>query len=156
MKKENFVELDIIKKFPSQYPEISFLGYVSNLVNAEKFIAVAGILAPPLVEYQGMVFLEEHFSLFEKEDAIFKKFTHHSEIERYVNMVSLGDFFSLAFDESAQDEHLFSTFANLLKQFWEMYLHHQYPERQFVVELAPDGMYSEDWLCISFYQIKNH
>lgn len=153
MKKENFVELDIIKKFPSQYPEISFLGYVSNLVNAEKFIAVAGILAPPLVEYQGMVFLEEKFSVPEIDWA-FKKFAHQSEIERYINMVSLGDFFALAFDESAEDEYLFSTFANLLKQFWEMYLHHQYPEKQFVVELAPNGMYSEDWLCISFYQNK--
>lgn len=153
MSKNNFLELDIIKKFPSKYPDISFLGYASNLVNVEKFIAVAGILAPPLVEYKGMIFLEENFSILEKEK-FFEKLTQHSEIERYVNMVSLWDFFLLAFDESAEDEYLFSTFANLLKQFWQMYLHHQYPEKHFIVELASNGMYSEDWLCISFYQNK--
>lgn len=100
-----------------------------------------------------MIFLEENFSILEKEK-VFEKLTQHSEIERYVNMVSLWDFFLLAFDESAEDEYLFSTFANLLKQFWQMYLHHQYPEKHFIVELASNGMYGEDWLCISFYQNK--
>ena len=45
MKKEKgFLDVNIIKRFPSQFPEISFLGYVSNLVNVEKFIATAGVL----------------------------------------------------------------------------------------------------------------
>ena len=71
MKKEKgFLDVNIIKRFPSQFPEISFLGYVSNLVNVEKFIATAGVLAPPLIEEDGGVYLKEHYSLIQCNESL--------------------------------------------------------------------------------------
>lgn len=151
----NFLEADIIKTYPSGFPYESFFGYSSNLVSCEQFISVAGVLAPPLIEKDGKVFLKEHEGLIEK-DAVYERFKgREEEIERYVNMVSLWDFFLLSYNDSAADEALFRTFTRVLKQFWEMYLAHQYPDKQFIVEIAEKGLYYEKNLCMTFYQKAN-
>lgn len=43
MEKEikSFIDIDVIDKFPSQYPNRSFFNYVSNQVGIEGFLSVA-------------------------------------------------------------------------------------------------------------------
>lgn len=153
MKKEKgFLDVNIIKRFPSQFPEISFLGYVSNLVNVEKFIATAGVLAPPLIEEDGGVYLKEHYPLIQKYN-LYERFNYNiKEIERYTNLISLWDFYTLAYDKSVEDEYLFYKFVETIRNFWQMYLHFMYPEKEFEIEISEKGFFEEDNLCMTFSQ----
>ena len=78
------------------------------------------------------------------------------EIERYTNLISLWDFYTLAYDKSVEDEYLFYKFVETIRNFWEMYLHFIYPNKKFEIEISEKGFFEEDNLCMTFsQQIKN-
>lgn len=153
MEKEikSFVDVNLIDRFPSRYPNKSFLNYVSNQVGLEGVLAVAGFLAPDLIEKEGGIFLSENFPMLNA--GIRTRFGNEVKaLERYVNLLCLSDFYLMAADEASQDESLLLELGRIITRFWEMYLTATFPEKRFDIELSNQGLFDEDGICITFSQ----
>ena len=149
---ENIVTIDLMDKFPSQYPCKSFFNYVSNLVGLEGVLSVAGLFTPELIIENNCIFLKENYPVI-SNNQLYKKFGNDTKtLERHVNLFCVSEFYLLAADEASQDEFLLLEFARIIQSFWQMYLNHQFPEKEFDFELHENGFFDEDGLCITFSQ----
>lgn len=90
---KNFIDVDIIDKFPSQYPNKSFFNYVSNLVGLESVFAVAGMLAPELVIENECIFLKENYPIIANNNLYHQYGKDIKTLERYVNLFCVSDFY---------------------------------------------------------------
>ena len=150
---KSFINIDVIEKFPSQYPNKSFFNYVSNHVGVEGFLSVAGVLAPDLINKDGGIFISENLPML--KGSMTTRFGDDTKtLERYVNLFCVSDFYLMAADEASQDEVLLLKFANVIKYFWTMYLRTLFPDKEFDVELSEQGLFDEDGICITFSQKK--
>lgn len=149
---ENIVTIDLMDRFPSQYPHKSFFNYVSNLVGLEGVLSVAGLFAPELIIENNCIFLKENYEMIAKMN-LYKEYENDNKtLERYVNLLCVSEFYLLAADEAFEDEFLFHEFARVIMRFWQMYLQNQFPEKEFDFELHENGLFDEDGLCITFSQ----
>src|SRR5271156_5809096 len=99
MKKELKIDIDLMDKFPSQYPNKSYSNYVANKVGLEGFIAVTGMLLPEIIETEGCIFLKENIPMLNGN--LKTRFGNDRKtLERYVNLLCLSDFYLLAADEA--------------------------------------------------------
>lgn len=156
MEKEikGFVDIDVIDKFPSQYPNKSFFNYVSNQVGVEGFLSVAGVLAPTLIEKDNGIFIAENLPMLSGN--MNTRFgSDIKTLERYVNLFCVSDFYLMAADDASQDDFLLLQFAKVIKHFWDMYLQNQFPEKLFDIELSENGLFDEDGICLTFSQRVN-
>lgn len=148
---KSFIDVDIIDRFPSQYPHKSFFNYVSNNVGIEGFLSVAGVLAPSLIEINGGIYNAENLPLLNGN--ISSRFgSDVKKLERYVNLFCISDFYLMANDEASNNEFLLLHFAKVIKYFWEMYLNNQFPDKLFDIELSENGLFDEDGICLTFSQ----
>ena len=145
------IDIDLMDKFPSQYPNKSYFNYVSNQVSLEGFIAVSGMLLPDIIELDGHVFLKENYpSLGGNLSSRFGN--DRKTLERYVNLLCLSDFYLLAADEASDDEYWLLKQGEIIRYFWKQRLNELYPEKEFEFELTRDGLFDEDGVCVTFSQ----
>jgi len=105
MKKELKIDIDLMDKFPSQYPNKSYSNYVANKVGLEGFIAVTGMLLPEIIEIGECIFLKENIPMLNGN--LKTRFGNDRKtLERYVNLLCLSDFYLLAADEASINEFL--------------------------------------------------
>lgn len=153
MEKEiiSFIDINLIDKFPSQYPNKSFFNYVSNQVGVEGFLSVAGVLAPSLIEKDGGIFIAENLPMLNGN--MNTRFGNDIKtLERYVNLFCVSDFYLMAADDASQDDFLLLQFAKVIKHFWGMYIQNLFPEKLFDIELSEKGLFDEDGICLTFSQ----
>ena len=151
MKKELKIDIDLMDKFPSQYPNKSYSNYVANKVGLEGFIAVTGMLLPEIIETEGCIFLKENIPMLNGN--LKTRFGNDRKtLERYVNLLCLSDFYLLAADEASINEFLLLQQAEIIKYFWHTHLNNLYPNKLFEFEILNDGLYDEDGICITFSQ----
>lgn len=154
MEKEikSFIDIDVIDNFPSEYPKKSFFNYVSNIVGVESVLAVAGMFAPELVNEDGCIFLKENYPIIINNNLYDKFGSDTKNLERYVNLFCVSDFYLMAADDASQNDFLLLQFAKVIKCFWGMYLQSQFPDKLFDIELSENGLFDEDGICLTFSQ----
>lgn len=145
------IDIDLIEKFPSQYPNRSYFNYVSNQVGLEGFIAVSGMLSPDITEVNEHVFLKENYPSLNGN--LSSRFGNDRKtLERYVNLLCLSDFYLMAADEASDDEFWLLKQGEIIKYFWKLHLKELYPKKEFEFELTNNGLFDEDGVCLTFSQ----
>lgn len=147
--------LDLIEKFPSGFPHKSFSAFIFNLVDVESAVSVAGIMFPELVEMDGHFFLKETCEAI-GDDKILRHSTYGTDrktLERYRNLYAFDDIFWLLYEKGSDIELLMLQFAKTLVYAWEMHFKRMLPHITFEFEIAPNGLFDEDCICITFSQV---
>ncbi len=161
MKKVNgLISADITEKFPSGFCVEDLFDYVSNKVNIEGILSVAGILCPDFIIEDNYVLLGSNYSTYLRFKGNMPFGNDKISIERFVNNLSLSDFFYEKNSDnevflilpSEEDIFLYVKFAYVLKFFWERRLKEIFPEKIFCFEISDDGILDEDGVCITFYE----
>lgn len=152
-KLHNLLDVKLIDSFPSKYPVKSYFNYVANNVPIESFISVAGMLAPRFIELNNSVFLEENIKIVHG-NRDFRFGNEKKNIEKYVNLFCLSDFYLLAETESSSNGTLLLKMAHIIKAFWEIHLFESFPNRSFDVEIYENGIFDEDGICITFSEVE--
>lgn len=146
MKKINsLVGVEFLSKFPSGFPdEIGYIGYISNLVNLEQFLACAAFLSPDFIEHRGSIFLARNVNNLSTRFGCDKK-----AVEQYNNMICLSDLFQSK--EGAYDDELIVKAGEVLMYYWKSRLEYAFPDKKFAF-LLKEGLFDEDGLCITFFE----
>lgn len=134
---EGYLSKDLLKHFPMVINGFDdYFSYAANTTNVESFLHVAGSLCPDFVEIDGSVFLGFNSDLYEKNKGRNPYGNDKKNIEKYVNLVSLSDFFYENTENTTSqlypgkgNVHLYIEFANILKIFWSKRLNELFPER---------------------------
>jgi hypothetical protein len=143
------IALELIDRFQSGYPNKSYFNYVANNVTIEKVIAVAGLLAPDIIEVDGKIFIKENYPML--KGRLNCRFGNDKKtLERYVNLFCLSDFFMIAADEMSSQEFWLGELSIVIKLFWSRHLKEHFPTKVFDFEIHKDGLFDESGLCITF------
>ncbi|GGG59940.1 hypothetical protein [Hymenobacter glacieicola] len=136
---------------PCEYPVKSFFNYIANNVKIEDFISVAGFLMPDIVQVDGLILLAENYKII--NDNLKNKLNNdNKQIERYVNLFCVSDFYLLAANELSFNHDWQLKQGEIIVKFWKMRLNEIFPELKFDFELSATGLFDEDGICITFSQ----
>ena len=148
---ESIVDIKLLKKFKEDYPVPSYFSYVAHFTNIEDIFAVAGILGPDFIEYEGGIYLKENVYCDEKIN-LDKRFGNSKlELELYNNLFCVTGFFTYGGGDLLETPGFIDEFGSLLCKFWSQRLNQLYPDRCFEFKLEDDLFY-EDGLCLTFFQ----
>lgn len=105
----------------------------TNDLPTDLLLAMARLLWPEFVAFDGMVFLKEQFSLARVQEH--GRSDDESTTEYWINLLSVDGFFSYSHsDKLSQDE----AFANILAEAWRAKLRADFPDRSFDVKVMVD------------------
>ncbi|MBA3823038.1 MAG: hypothetical protein H0X24_03915 [Ktedonobacterales bacterium] len=144
---ESLVPDEILKRFAHSYGN-SLMNYAANNCTVDQILSLVSLLWPKIAEDEGHFFIAEFYTgnLSTLKDQFNGSKKH---IERWVNAWSLGQL--VKFSSELEDEEVLSSFAYVLKHFWESRLKSEFPENKFMVEIA-DNIEGESGLSITFYE----
>ncbi|WP_395371302.1 hypothetical protein [Komagataeibacter diospyri] len=164
MKKcKNGIDAKVMELFSDPFPFNDFFLYVSNNVTLEQTIGVLGILSPAFFEADGCIFWENIESIGYKEGR--KGFIANKRLdkERYFNLFCVEDFFQKYEEvnnlEETEEEggikykELKIIFARQIEKYWRLSLRDCYPEKKFEFEISGNGIWPEDGVCLTFWQV---
>lgn len=144
---------EIMQQFPSGTAAATFGDWVANHVGLEQVLGLAGFFAPEFVEVKGHVFWDRHVGEdLEKLEQLSTPFGDDPEtVERYYNIVNLGEFFLASADQAVHQEALLEAFGRVLQHFWSLALGTRFPDRVYRFEVDHD-LFDEEGLCLTFWQ----
>ncbi|MBX3276134.1 MAG: hypothetical protein KF729_38130 [Sandaracinaceae bacterium] len=142
-----------MQQFPSGTAAATFSDWVANHVGLEQVLGLAGFLAPEFVEVKGHTFWDRQVGEdLDKRQELSTPFgSDPVTIERYYNILNLGEFFLAAADQAVYQEDLVEAFGGVLQHFWSLALGTRFPERVYRFEVAHD-LFDEEGLCFTFWQ----
>lgn len=144
---------EIMQEFPSGTAAATFGDWVANHVGLEQVLGLAGFFAPEFVEVKGHVFWDRHVGEeLENLEQLSTPFGDDSEtVERYYNIVNLGEFFLASADQAVRHEDLLEAFSCVLQHFWSLALGMRFPDRVYRFEVG-HNLFDEDGLCLTFWR----
>lgn len=144
---------DILQRFPSGTAAATFGDWVANHVGLEQVLGLAGFLSPELVEVGDCVLWDRCVGRdLEAKARLATPYGADLEtVERYCNLVNLGEFFLASADQAVHEEDLVRAFGRVLEHFWSRSLRARFPDRVFRFEVAED-LFDEEGLCLTFWQ----
>lgn len=162
IKHEGCISLDIIDEFETGFPFKSFFAYVSNNSTIESFFAAAGMLCPDFIELEDHILLAENTSTL-KGKLLSPFGNDRKTVERYTNLFCAGEFYfrptvtppelnSENFVVEVPNEQYQLKLVQMLMFFWQRRLKELFPTKDFEFEIALEGLYDEDGICLTFSQ----
>lgn len=153
---KGIVDNEIFKEFQEQRG-VSLFNHSANSCSIDDFLSVAYVLCPDIVEVNGYIFISDLFD--EKEEnslnevkRLEKQFNYDkTQIEQWVNSVSLGEFFIGKYTKSLDNDKIIDEFAKVLVYYWSRRAKELFPDRNIVVELGNEIM-GELGLTITMYE----
>jgi hypothetical protein len=157
-----YLDSDLIKHYPSGFHVDNFFDFVSNKVNIEGVLSVAGILCPDFILKDEYVFHKINYETFRKYGRNTPYGNDRWIVEKFVNLFCLSDFFyesdgyaqTFLVLPNSDNNGLYIEFARVLEFYWHRRLSELFPDREFIFEISEDGILEEDGVCITFYQEK--
>jgi len=152
-KNSGLFEPDLMIRFPSKSAARTFPDWVAKHVGLEHVLGVAGFLSPDFFELGKYLFFDR--SLEEDRD-LSRPFStpfgdDQATIERYYNIVHIGDFFIVVFDEASEQDEAIAGFGRVLQEFWGRTLRDRFPDRCYHFK-SSDDLYDEDEPCVTFWR----
>lgn len=137
-----------------------YFSIVGNKVPIEAIIAVAGILSPEFIEYEGGIYRD----LTEKGKVYLSNFTTKEDKEKFFNVINLSELI-MCWEEEPEineekneryqkDYKLLLAFAGIIKYYWGLKLQLDFPEQifQFEINDQEQDFYGEKGVCLTFYE----
>lgn len=152
---EGVVSPELMSRFPSGTEAQTFADWVANHVGLEQVLGLAGFLMPDFFEVGEYLFWDMHVA--EKLNQLTSVWTPFgddpSTVERYFNVINLGEFFLASADAAVYREDLLLAFGSVLQHYWGLALHIRFPESRFGFEIA-HNLFDEEGVCFTFWQIR--
>ena len=143
----------VMHRYPRRCVARTLPDWVANHVGIEKVLGAAGLLWPDFFEVDEYVFWRR--GLVEALNQGGRLCTYYGSdpatVERYHNMIHIGDFFMNVMDEASDREESLFAFGQVLREFWGRALRDRFPDRHYHFETV-DGLYDEDDPCVTFWR----
>lgn len=135
----------------------SLFNHACNCCEIEDFLAISYVLCPDIIEVNGYVFLADLFEERGKEAIneirrLERQFNYcKKDIERWVNSISLGEFFFGRDTPSMDNDKILQSFGEVLVYNWTKRFHEVFPNKNIVIEIGNEIM-GELGLTITIYE----
>ena len=135
--------MDKKQEKPSNYTVLYWL-VQDRKIEPDIFFNFLDLFWPQFTRKDNYVFLKDKYS----EEEFLKLSKEKSDIEYWINLLTIDDFFS----ELENGEEKAKSLANSLAEIWQEKLKKEFPDKNFVVEYVYDKEYGDCGL--TFYQKK--
>ena len=144
---------EIMKLFPSHtyISDHDFKDWVANNVTMEQTLGVCGFLFQKFCERDRLILrdivLTQKFNYSQN-----KRFRDKKNVERYINLENISEFFLLSADASSEHPVLQVKLAEIIGFSWELTATKLFPSRRFESEVV-QNLYDESGVCVTISEL---